>query len=82
MTIHSLARPTITFLIVCFKLFPFFSCTANRPFTAYVEVAHGGHLGFYEGGLLYPNPVTWLDRCLVSMVGSIVNMKVDAAIDM
>lgn len=39
---------------------------------AYVEVAHGGHLGFYEGGLIYPNPVTWLDRTLVAIVGSLV----------
>lgn len=40
--------------------------------TLYLEVAHGGHLGFYEGGLIYPNPVTWLDRTLVALVGSLV----------
>lgn len=40
--------------------------------TLYLEVAHGGHLGFYEGGLIYPNPVTWLDRSLVAIVGSLV----------
>lgn len=38
---------------------------------AYIEVAHGGHLGFYEGGLIYPNPVTWLDRTLVALIGSL-----------
>ncbi|XP_014261305.1 abhydrolase domain-containing protein 2 [Cimex lectularius] len=36
--------------------------------TAYVELLHGGHLGFYEGGFLYPNTVTWLDRTLIDMV--------------
>uniref|UniRef100_A0A1B6CY92 AB hydrolase-1 domain-containing protein n=2 Tax=Clastoptera arizonana TaxID=38151 RepID=A0A1B6CY92_9HEMI len=38
----------------------------------YMEVAHGGHLGFYEGGLIYPNTIAWLDRVLVSLVGSLV----------
>ncbi|XP_046403066.1 abhydrolase domain-containing protein 2 [Ischnura elegans] len=37
----------------------------------YLEVGHGGHLGFYEGGLMYPNPVTWLDRSLVALVGGL-----------
>jgi abhydrolase domain-containing protein 2 len=37
-----------------------------------VESQHGGHLGFYEGGLINPNPLTWLDRILVSLLGGIV----------
>lgn len=45
---------------------------ANTPSTLYVELAHGGHLGFYEGGMIYPNPVTWLDRAVVAIVGGIV----------
>ena len=24
-----------------------------------------GHLGFYEGGVIIPNNVTWIDRLLV-----------------
>ncbi|XP_032309225.1 abhydrolase domain-containing protein 2 [Drosophila ananassae] len=50
---------------------------STRKNAAYVEVAHGGHLGFYEGGFVYPNPVTWLDRTLVAMVGSLVMMHTD-----
>ncbi|XP_045511646.1 abhydrolase domain-containing protein 2 [Colias croceus] len=38
----------------------------------FLELAHGGHLGFYEGGLLYANPVTWLDRALVGLVGGLL----------
>lgn len=38
----------------------------------YLELAHGGHLGFYEGGLVYANPVTWLDRALAALVGGLL----------
>lgn len=33
--------------------------TENRDKSAFILTTHGGHLGFYEGGLLKPNPVTW-----------------------
>lgn len=53
------------------------SFTVSRHKTCYVELAHGGHLGFYEGGLIYPNPVTWLDRTLIAMVGALVMIHTD-----
>jgi len=28
----------------------------------FIEQKYGGHLGFYEGGFIYPNPLTWMDR--------------------
>lgn len=37
----------------------------------YVEQKYGGHLGFYEGGLIYPNPLTWLDRTVVDIANSL-----------
>lgn len=52
----------------------------KHPNTIYIELAHGGHLGFYEGGLLYPNPITWLDRTLVSLVGSLAMAHADKSL--
>lgn len=52
----------------------------KHPNTIYIELAHGGHLGFYEGGLLYPNPITWLDRTLVSLVGSLSMAHADKSL--
>lgn len=56
------------------------SVSGTHPQTLYVELAHGGHLGFYEGGLLYPNPITWLDRTLVSLVGSLTLAQADKSL--
>jgi abhydrolase domain-containing protein 2 len=66
------------------------SCTASFIFylyfpaehgsTLYLELAHGGHLGFYEGGLVYPNPITWLDRALVALVGSLALVNADTTL--
>lgn len=52
----------------------------KHPNTVYIELAHGGHLGFYEGGFLYPNPITWLDRTLVSLVGSLTFAHADRSL--
>ncbi|KAF4519104.1 hypothetical protein B566_EDAN010526 [Ephemera danica] len=54
-------------------LHPVRSFATQKSHIAYLELAHGGHLGFYEGGLLYPNPVTWLDRALVALAGGIIH---------
>jgi abhydrolase domain-containing protein 2 len=58
-----------------------FLLAAQKHLVAHLELAHGGHLGFYEGGLLYPNPVTWLDRALVALSTGIIHTstKVHAA---
>jgi predicted alpha/beta-fold hydrolase len=36
--------------------------TLSNPNLLYIEQKFGGHLGFYEGGHLYSNPLTWQDR--------------------
>ncbi|KAF7993180.1 hypothetical protein HCN44_006240 [Aphidius gifuensis] len=58
-------------------LVPIREYAAKRSNVLYIESAHGGHLGFYEGGLLYPNPITWLDRAVVSLIGSLSLVHAD-----
>lgn len=41
----------------------------------FILSTHGGHLGFYEGGLFKPNPVTWLDRTAVGIADAIISDK-------
>lgn len=58
----------------------YFCFSAEHGSALYLELAHGGHLGFYEGGLVYPNPVTWLDRALVALVGSLALLHADTTL--
>ncbi len=46
--------------------------SARRDNFLYVEQKYGGHLGFYEGGLVYPKPLTWLDRLVVQLSDALV----------
>merc|ERR1719323_2945214 len=41
----------------------------NHEQMIYIEQKYGGHLGFYEGGFIYSNPLTWMDR-LVSQISN------------
>merc|ERR1711936_644102 len=38
----------------------------------YIEQKFGGHLGFYEGGFVYSNPLTWQDRMGVHISHALV----------
>jgi len=44
----------------------------NHKNIIYVEQKYGGHLGFYEGGLFYPKPLTWMDRMVVHISNGLV----------
>lgn len=48
---------------------------SQRDNFLYVEQKYGGHLGFYEGGLLNPNPLTWLDRLVVQLSDALVTVS-------
>lgn len=43
----------------------------------YIEQKYGGHLGFYEGGLIYPGPLTWMDRLVVQLSDALVIYSTD-----
>lgn len=49
---------TIATLLIFHRFRPV-TFTGSRDKSAFILTTHGGHLGFYEGGLLKPNPVTW-----------------------
>lgn len=38
----------------------------------FVEQKFGGHLGFYEGGFFYSNPLTWQDRMVIHTAHALV----------
>jgi len=48
------------------------NAAGTRDNFLYVEQKYGGHLGFYEGGLCYPDPLTWLDRLVVQLSDALV----------
>lgn len=35
---------------------------------------HGGHLGFFEGGIMVPNNVTWCDRAIIQFMDAVANL--------
>ncbi|XP_023653564.1 monoacylglycerol lipase ABHD2-like [Paramormyrops kingsleyae] len=37
----------------------------------FVLTLHGGHLGFFEGAVLFPQPLTWMDKVIVSYANAI-----------
>ncbi|XP_025198095.1 abhydrolase domain-containing protein 2 [Melanaphis sacchari] len=58
-------------------LIPIQNFAKSKDNILYMELMHGGHLGFFEGGFLYPNPIAWLDRTLVSLLPALREHYVD-----
>lgn len=38
---------------------------AKKPNVVFALTLHGGHLGFFEGAVLFPQPLTWMDKVIV-----------------
>ncbi|CAH1731804.1 abhydrolase domain-containing protein 2 [Aphis gossypii] len=58
-------------------LIPIQNFAKSKDNILYMELMHGGHLGFFEGGFMYPNPIAWLDRTLVSLLPALREHCVD-----
>lgn len=39
--------------------------TAKKPNVIFALTLHGGHLGFFKGAVLFPKPLTWMDKVIV-----------------
>ena len=61
---------------VTIKCFPTFS--DKKENFIFIEQKYGGHLGFYEGGFIYPNALSWLDRLVVQLSEALTIHSSDA----
>ncbi|KFO76517.1 Abhydrolase domain-containing protein 2, partial [Cuculus canorus] len=47
------------------------SLSEKRENVMHVLPLHGGHLGFFEGSVLFPEPLTWMDKLVVQYANAI-----------
>uniref|UniRef100_U6CTU0 Monoacylglycerol lipase ABHD2 n=1 Tax=Neovison vison TaxID=452646 RepID=U6CTU0_NEOVI len=47
------------------------SLSEKRENVMFVLPLHGGHLGFFEGSVLFPEPLTWMDKLVVEYANAI-----------
>ncbi|PIO22789.1 hypothetical protein AB205_0051350 [Aquarana catesbeiana] len=48
---------------------------AKKENVVVVLPLHGGHLGFFEGAVLFPEPLTWMDKLLVQYANAICHWE-------
>lgn len=46
-----------------------------------VLTKHGGHLGYFEGGIILPASVTWLERLVIEYVDSLPHVLTEKNIN-
>merc|ERR1712131_377402 len=59
-------------------LLPVREIAARKKNFVYIEQKYGGHLGFYEDGIINPNALTWLDRIVVDLATGLTVYATDA----
>ncbi|XP_040895332.1 monoacylglycerol lipase ABHD2-like [Toxotes jaculatrix] len=45
--------------------------TEKMPNVIFALTQHGGHMGFFEGAVLFPQPLTWMDKVIVEYTDAI-----------
>lgn len=51
------------------------SFTEKKENVIFALTLHGGHLGFFEGAVLFPQPLTWMDKVIVAYANAICQWK-------
>ena len=49
--------------------------TDHNPNAMFVRTTYGGHVAFFEGGMLVPNPFSWVDRLIVEYSQACINLE-------
>lgn len=47
----------------------------KMPNVVFTLTQHGGHMGFFEGAVLFPQPLTWMDKVIVEYTDAICHWK-------
>ncbi|XP_042352232.1 monoacylglycerol lipase ABHD2-like [Plectropomus leopardus] len=47
----------------------------KMPNLIFALTQHGGHLGFFEGAVLFPQPLTWMDKVIVEYTDAICHWE-------
>ncbi|KAF0040532.1 hypothetical protein F2P81_006430 [Scophthalmus maximus] len=51
------------------------SSPEKMPNVIFALTQHGGHLGFFEGAVLFPQPLTWMDKVIVEYTDAICHWE-------
>ncbi|XP_053282532.1 monoacylglycerol lipase ABHD2 [Pleuronectes platessa] len=51
------------------------SLAEKMPNVIFALTQHGGHLGFFEGAVLFPQPLTWMDKVIVEYTNAMCSWE-------
>lgn len=54
--------------------------SVNNDKCVMAVTTHGGHLGYLEGGGVFPNPISWSDKVIVQYLNVILDKHISAAL--